>query len=168
MDQLTFLHFQIFDRAHAAQQRAIKNRRRRTQKKMQARSSGTPVNRSASQSTGDAFERLACRHMVQAGLTLLARQISCPRGEIDLVLRDQNTLIFVEVRARAGTTHGNACASITRAKQNRLIHTAKWHLPMLTTRFFRGCTPVCRFDVIAFDQGRLQWLQDVIRLEQDK
>ena len=106
--------------------------------------------------------------MEHAGLTLLARQLSCPRGEIDLVLRDQGTLIFVEVRARAQATHGTAAASITRKKQTRLILTAKWHLPTLTRRFFSGLTPACRFDAITFDHGRLQWLRDVIRLEQDK
>lgn len=168
MDQLTTCHFQIFEQAHAAQLRAIKNHKRRIKSKTQPPSPCPPANRSARQSRGDGFEHLAYLHLERAGLTLLTRQLACPRGEIDLVLRDLGTLVFVEVRARSRATHGSAAASITRKKQTRLIQTAKWHLPALTRRFFRGLTPACRFDAITFDHGHLQWLRDVIRVEQDK
>ncbi len=161
--------FQIFMLAQAAQQRAVQNRRRRLSKKPHAPvSKVTKPVRSATQTTGDVFETLACQYLEEKGLLILARQLSCPCGEIDLVLRHHNTLVFVEVRARTRTSYGGAAASITPAKQIKLIRTAKWYLSALSGRFFAGITPACRIDVITFDQGRLQWLQDAIRLGQDK
>ncbi len=161
--------FQIFMLAQAAQRRAVQNRRRRLSKKRLAPvSKVTQSVRSATQTTGDVFETLACQYLKAKGLKLLARQLSCPCGEIDLVLRHHSILVFVEVRARNGTSHAGAAASITPSKQIKLIRTAKWHLSALSERFFAGITPACRIDVITFDQGRLQWLQDAIRLGQDK
>ena len=161
--------FQIFILAQAAQERAVKNRRRRLSKKHQnTGASVTKSARSATQAAGDAFETLACQYLEAKGLVVLARQLSCPRGELDLVARHHNTLVFVEVRARNRRSHGGAAASINAAKQIKLIRAAKWHLSELSGRFFAGTTPACRIDVITFDQGRLQWLQDAIRLEQDK
>jgi putative endonuclease len=161
--------FQIFRIAHAAQQRAVKNRLRRLRKNQSA--SKTDISkstRSAKQSTGDAFETLACQHLERQGLKLLARQLACPRGEIDLVLRHGQSLVFVEVRARLHNSHGGAAASITSDKQRKLLCAAKWHLPALSKLFFSGITPHCRIDVITFDHGQLLWIQDAIRLGQDK
>jgi len=167
MDQTPDLDLQIFLLAHTAQQRAVKKRRRKLlANRPQARVAN--IKRSKKQSIGDAFEDLACRHLEDAGLTVLARQLCCPRGEIDLVLREQDTLVFVEVRARTHTCYGGAAASITSHKQNRLVRAAKWHLSSLTQRFFAAGEPSCRIDVIAFEQGHIQWLRDAIRLEQDK
>ncbi len=157
----------IFLIAHAAQIRAIKNLRRRLHKKNLPPRHST-AKRSEKQSIGDHFEVLACKHLQQAGLTLIARQLSCPGGEIDLVLREQDLLVFVEVRARNHASHGGAAASVTSRKQTKLIRAAKWHLSSLTERFFAGREPLCRIDVMSFEQGHMQWLRDAIRLEQDK
>jgi len=159
----------IFNIAHAAQQSAIKNRQRRLRSRQRTISPHTPPSkRSARQVAGDTFEKIASQHLEQAGLTVLARQLACPFGEIDLVLRHGPLLVFVEVRARNRASHGGAAASVTTRKQIKLIRTAKWYLPALTNRFFAGIVPACRIDVMTFDQGRLQWLKDAIRLEQDK
>lgn len=169
MNQTDPIDLEMFNIAHAAQQRAIKNRQRRLHSQQLAlRPKATTSTRSARQATGDAFETLACQYLEKQGLTVLARQLTCPRGEIDLVLRHGHTLVFAEVRARTHASHGGAAASITAHKQFRLIRTAKWHLSALSKRFFAGSTPACRIDVITFDRGHLQWLQDAIRLEQDK
>ena len=169
MNQTAPCDVQIFSIAHAAQERAVKNRQRRLRGKHRAtESKGAKSIRTTKQVIGDTFEALACQHLEQEGLTVLARQLTCPRGEIDLVLRQGNTLVFVEVRARTHASHGGAAASITAHKQLRLIRTAKWYLSSLSNRFFAGSTPACRIDVITFDHGHLQWLQDAIRLEQDK
>jgi putative endonuclease len=169
MNQTDPCDVQIFSIAHAAQQRAVKNRQRRLRGKHRASQPKAAKSiRSPRQAKGDAFEARACQYLEQEGLTVLARQLACPRGEIDLVLRHGHTLVFVEVRARAHASHGGAAASITAHKQSRLIHTAKWYLSALSNRFFAGSTPACRIDVITFDLGHLQWLQDAIRLEQDK
>lgn len=169
MNQTDRIDVQIFSIAHAAQQRAVKNRQRRLRSKhIASRPKANKPLRSARQLTGDTFETLAGQYLEKEGLTVLARQLTCPRGEIDLVLKHGNTLVFAEVRARTHGSHGGAAASITAQKQFKLIRTAKWYLPALTKRFFAGSTPVCRIDVITFDHGHLQWLQDAIRLEQDK
>ena len=96
-------------------------------------------------------------HLEAAGLRLLERNYRTPGrggGEIDLVLRGHDgTLVFVEVRARATTAHGGAAASVNATKQQRVVLAARHYL-----RRFRALPP-CRFDVVAIDGDRLQWLQ---------
>ena len=161
------MELEIFRLSETAQKRAIKLRAQRLRKKPVPKAS-QPEGRSAKQRTGDLFEDRACQHLEQAGLILLARQLRCPRGEIDLVLREADVLVFVEVRARSLTTFGSAAASITFNKQSRILFAIQWHLSRITKRFFAGDTPMCRIDVIAFDQGHLTWLRDAIRFKQDK
>jgi putative endonuclease len=111
------------------------------------------------QETGDEGEARALAHLQRHGLTLVERNYrvahgrSRRSGEIDLVLRDRDgTLVFVEVRARKDTGAGGAAASVTHAKQARLIYAARHYL----LRFDR--LPPCRFDVVAIDGEELQWL----------
>lgn len=96
---------------------------------------------------GDAFERRACAELERAGLTLLARNYSTRHGELDLVMRDGDTVVFVEVRYRRNTSHGDAAASITASKQAKLILAAQhW----LATHPQHARRP-CRFDVISYN-----------------
>lgn len=84
----------------------------------------------------------------------VARGPGARAGEIDLVMREPDgTLVFVEVRARAGTTHGGAAASVGLAKQRHLVFAARHYLARLAR------VPPCRFDVVAIDGERLQWLK---------
>ncbi len=112
------------------------------------------------QETGDQGEDRALAHLQRHGLTLVERNYRVARGrsrhagEIDLVLRDRDgTLVFVEVRARKNLEAGGAAASVTHAKQARLLYAARHYLQ----RFDR--LPPCRFDVVAIDGERLQWLR---------
>lgn len=74
-------------------------------------------------------------------------------GEIDLILRDRDgTLVFCEVRARRSAVHGGAAASVGAAKQRSLVLAAQHYL----LRF--AVPPACRFDVVAVDDGRIEWL----------
>ena len=109
---------------------------------------------------GDAGEARALAHLARHGLTLVRRNYRVaagPRargGEVDLILRDRDgTLVFVEVRARASTTHGGAAASISASKQRRLIYAARHFLLAYAS------PPACRFDVVAIDGEHLQWLR---------
>ncbi len=97
---------------------------------------------------------------MHAGLRLLERNYrvaagpSRHAGEVDLIMQDRDgTLVFVEVRARADTTHGGAAASVTERKQQRLIYAAQHYLLRHAT------PPPCRFDVVAIDGETLTWLQ---------
>jgi len=75
-------------------------------------------------------------------------------GEIDLILRERDgTLVFVEVRARAPGSHGGAAASVTAAKRKRLVLAAQHYVARLAS------SPPCRFDVVAIDGGRIEWLR---------
>ena len=70
---------------------------------------------------GQAGEDEALAYLQKKGLVLIERNFRCKGGEIDLVMQDNNTLVFVEVRKRANHRHGGAAASVTTAKQKRLI-----------------------------------------------
>lgn len=73
---------------------------------------------------------------------------------MDLILRDRDgTLVFVEVRSRATASHGGAAASIGTSKQRKLVYAARHFLASLAS------PPPCRFDVVAIDGDRLDWLQ---------
>ncbi|MBX3725739.1 MAG: YraN family protein [Xanthomonadales bacterium] len=106
---------------------------------------------------GEPFEALACDHLQAAGLRLLARNFATRHGEIDLVMRDGDTLVFVEVRYRAGSGHGGGADSITAAKRGRLSTAAAQFLQANP----RLATLPCRFDVVALggprEAPRLDW-----------
>lgn len=141
--------------ALAARRRAAK-RRRRTGRLPADR---PPPRRSPTQRRGDHHEAAALRLLLAQGLTLLARNLSCRAGEIDLAMRDGDTLVFVEVRARASIRFGGAAASIGREKQARLARAAALWLPELARRHWRGLAPPARFDAVVFDGGKPAWLR---------
>lgn len=108
---------------------------------------------------GDAAEDRALAWLQQQGLELVQRNYRVARGplarggEVDLVMRDRDgTLVFVEVRQRAGGAHGGAAASVGAAKQRRVLFAAQHYL----LRF--AAPPPCRFDVVAIDGEALEWL----------
>ena len=106
---------------------------------------------------GNAAEDAALAHLLAAGLTLVERNYRTPGrggGEIDLVMREAGgTLVFVEVRARAATTHGGAAASVGGVKQRRIVLAARHYLMR------HRSPPACRFDVVAIDGNHIEWLK---------
>jgi putative endonuclease len=110
---------------------------------------------------GQAAEDRALQHLQDQGLRLLARNYRVAQGpgaragEVDLIMRDPRdaTLVFVEVRARRDASHGGAAASVSPAKQRRLIYAARHYLMRWPS------PPPCRFDVVALDGDGIQWLQ---------
>ena len=110
--------------------------------------------------TGQAGEELALRMLEARGMRLLERNYRVARGrsrrggEIDLILLDRDgTLVFVEVRTRRGGAAGGAAASVSSIKRARLVYAAQVYLTQLER------VPPCRFDVVAVDRGRVQWLK---------
>ncbi len=97
--------------------------------------------------TGNDFELRACKELERAGLRLLTRNYQTRRGELDLIMRDGDTIVFVEVRYRRDAGHGDAAASVTPAKQARLILAAQHWLSVHPEHARR----TCRFDVVSFD-----------------
>ncbi len=100
---------------------------------------------SDAQSSGRSAETLALRHLCNSGLRLLARNWSCRSGELDLVMLDGDTVVFVEVRYRRHAAWGGALESVDARKQQKLIKTAQLFLQNES----RWAHNPCRFDVIA-------------------
>jgi len=92
---------------------------------------------------GQTAEARAAAFLQARGLKLLARNWRCRFGEIDLIMRDGATLVFIEVRLRSRNDFGGAAASVTPAKQRKLLAAARQYLATLKT------LPPCRFDVVA-------------------
>ena len=113
--------------------------------------------RSRQQSGKDA-ERHALEHLQQQGLRLLAQNWLCKRGELDLVMLDGDTVVFVEVRYRKNTQWGGALDSIDGRKRQKLIFAAQYFLQCES----RWANSPCRFDVVAIDSklDQLNWLQN--------
>jgi putative endonuclease len=115
-------------------------------------------------SRGAACERLAAEHLQSHGLTVVARNLRCRAGEIDLVCRDGNVLAVVEVRQRQRRDYGGALASVNAAKRRRIILTARFLLERLAARGELSL----RFDVVAV-QGTpdgahdILWIKDAFR-----
>lgn len=111
---------------------------------------------------GAVAEQAAAHFLQQQGLRLIQANYRCRYGEIDLVLKDGNTLVFAEVRMRSGNGFGGAAASIDARKQARLIHTAQHFLSSLPS------TPPCRFDALlmATPDGAsgIEWIKNAFEL----
>ena len=105
---------------------------------------------------GAAAEARALAFLQQQGLTLVEQNFSCRWGEIDLILRDQETLVFVEVRQRSSARFGSAAASVSAGKQAKLWRTAEVYLQRIRR------IPVCRFDLIAIDGDQLEWMRHIL------
>jgi putative endonuclease len=107
--------------------------------------------------TGDVFEERARAHLEHAGLLLLAHNYTTRFGELDLVMRDGQVLVFVEVRYRRNTRFGGAATSVTATKQARLVHAAGLFLAAHPQHAQRAC----RFDVVTFEgpaqAARCEW-----------
>ena len=112
--------------------------------------------RTDKQIAGQQGEDAALAYLQQHGLTLVERNFHCKGGEIDLVMQHGEVLVFVEVRKRADRNHGGAAASVTPAKQMRLICAAQHYLQRYRL------PPACRFDVIAIDGTETVWIKDAI------
>lgn len=120
-----------------------------------APASGQPTEQ---QRLGRLGEDRALDHLTGQGLTLVERNFLCKVGEIDLIMKQRDGLVFVEVRRRAAAGFGGAAASVTPAKRRRLINAAQYYLLRYPD------PPPCRFDLIAIDDETLSWMQNILEL----
>ena len=108
---------------------------------------------------GLAAEAAAASYLQRQGLTLLAQNYSCRFGEIDLIMRDGRTLVFVEVRLRSNSGFTSAADSIHAHKQQKLIRTAQFYLQS------HDLNLPCRFDAVLFadvKQSDPEWIRNAI------
>ena len=105
------------------------------------------------QQKGSQAEQLAEQYLIAQGLTPVARNHRCKVGEIDLIMRHRDALVFVEVRMRRSRAFGGPLASIDARKQRRIILAAMHYLQ-------RTCwSGPCRFDAIGIDgANQIEWI----------
>jgi putative endonuclease len=113
------------------------------------------------QTTGRAAEQQARSHLEQQGLRLLAQNWACRVGELDLVMLDGDTVVFVEVRYRKHAGWGGALESVDARKRGKVSAAAQLFLQQEP----RWAKHPCRFDVIAMSPSaqpseRLNWIQN--------
>ena len=99
--------------------------------------------------SGQAAEDFARDYLTRQGLRLVDRNWSCRGGELDLVMLDGDTVVFVEVRYRRHRAWGGALESVDSRKQEKLIRAAQLYLQQDS----RLAKHPCRFDVVALDQS---------------
>lgn len=106
---------------------------------------------------GDEKERLAEEYLAARGFRLIERNFLCKSGEIDLIMKDQDSLVFIEVRYRENQEFGGALASITAGKQKKLRRAAEYYL----LQHFGNTPPPCRFDVVGIEgQDEIMWVKN--------
>ncbi len=114
------------------------------------------MKRASTTALGRDAEDRALAWLQSQGLQLVERNVRSRRGEIDLVMRDGATLVFVEVRQRRSAAYGGAAASIGAGKQARLWHAAELYL------LRHGASVACRFDAVCIEGQTLHWLKHVL------
>jgi putative endonuclease len=109
---------------------------------------------------GARWEKTAESFLRSKGLKLLQRNFSSRFGEIDLIMEDGRTLVFVEVKYRTSKQHGTGADAVTLQKQGRISRTASWFLVKNPGR----AEQYCRFDVISIDPPKgdqgINWIKD--------
>lgn len=118
-------------------------------------------------SSGKKAEEQACVYLQEQGLALLRKNFSCPLGEIDLIMTQKQSLIFIEVRYRHRLQFGHPVESVSSYKQQRLIRTAFYFLRQQREMM---SSYQCRFDIVGMDglsteTSNIKWIQNAFGLE---
>ena len=104
---------------------------------------------------GREAEDTAFEYLRKQGLSKIERNYRCRFGEIDLIMRDDETVVFVEVRMRSSSRFGGALESIDARKKQKLLTTARHYMAA------RGGIPDCRFDAVLLNgDSQIEWIRD--------
>lgn len=116
--------------------------------------------RNARRVAGTHWEKIAEAFLRKQGLRLIERNFSCRFGEIDLVMEDRDTVVFIEVKYRGNRSHGSGANAVDFHKQGRISRTAAFFLRMNPAR----AEQFCRFDVVSIDPDsddqEISWIQN--------
>lgn len=107
-------------------------------------------------SSGDQAEDAALQWLLENGLTLVTRNYGCKLGEIDLIMKEVQTLVFVEVRYRKNDRFGSALDTVDRNKQNKIMKAAQHYLSEKRC----GAEQAMRFDVVGITGSQTQWIKN--------
>ena len=113
------------------------------------------IAKTAARHTGDEAEATALKYLQDRGLSLQQRNFECRYGEIDLIMRDDTTLVFVEVRYRRSAHFGGALCSVTAQKQEKIRKTILHYISekKLGERYPLRC------DVVAIEAETVHWIK---------
>ncbi|MDE6372101.1 MAG: YraN family protein [Clostridia bacterium] len=104
-------------------------------------------------------ENIAVEYLKKQGYAILERNFNTKVGEIDIIARDKDTVVFVEVKARENTKFGQPIESITNQKVRNIIRTAQWYLSAKRKHDYP-----CRFDVIEILQGEVTHIKNAFTM----
>lgn len=115
------------------------------------------------QETGRAAEEKALAYLMEQGLKLISQNYTCRLGEVDLIMRDADYLVFIEVRARTSMRFGGGLASITYAKRQKILKTTDYYV--MTHQEYAKLA--IRFDVISIDgsSASITWIKDAFGVD---
>lgn len=115
----------------------------------------------STRATGAITEQFAKQYLINLGLTFVDENIHCRQGEIDLIMKDKDILVFIEVKYRKNSNFGGAISAVSKAKQNKIKYCSTFYLHKMNLNEYN--TP-CRFDVIALEgdinQPQVTWLKN--------
>jgi putative endonuclease len=118
---------------------------------------------SPTQQVGHKVEKLVCRYLQQQGLSLITQNFFTLFGELDLIMQEGTTLVFVEVRYRKTTHIVSGLESVNSQKQKKLIHSAQYYLQK------NPQWQSARFDVVAVSPGKtshdIDWIKDAFQVQ---
>jgi putative endonuclease len=113
---------------------------------------------------GQQIEKQVEKYLQKQGLRFITRNYHSRGGEIDLIMQDQNNLVFIEVRYRKSARFGSALESVNKTKQSRIIHTAECYLQQCKKSY-----QVYRFDVVAVSPDdnkelEIEWVKNAFQM----
>ena len=115
-----------------------------------------PEKTSNRRATGKRYEDFTAAWLAEQGFEILERNFSCRMGEIDIIAREKGTLVFIEVKFRVSLSCGFSEDAVNPAKQRKIRRVAEYYL----TGHPWEAESDCRFDVAAFENGRLHYYRD--------
>ncbi len=122
-----------------------------------------PVKGKTTRTIGEETESLACQYLQAQGLRLLERNFSVALGEIDLIMKDRHSLVFIEVRYRRNNNFGSGAETITPGKQRKLLATAACYLQRNPQQADRPA----RFDVVSMvmenSRYSINWIRNAFQ-----
>ncbi len=127
--------------------------------------------KSPTQAAGDAAEKSAKKFLKKQGLKFITSNYRTRYGEIDLIMQQQDTLVFIEVRLRNNPHYGTGADSVTRHKQGRIIHAARQYLqqevaqpsPWQSYRF--DVVSMASRDSMSAEETSIDWIPDAFTLD---
>jgi putative endonuclease len=120
------------------------------------------MKKSVTQQIGALAEQCAETYLRHQGLKFISRNYRCKLGEIDLIMRDQNCVVFVEVRSRNNANYGTSAETINIFKQKKLIKAATFYL--ISHKLWEKTSS--RFDVVSIDnKNEIDWIKNAFQVE---